>query len=244
MPRRPTFPRGTTALLAGVLGLAAISTLVGSASSLAVSTQALTTFSTCTLTAADPTTAIVDDAEVREARANGRFGTATTLTVTSRSGRNERAYIRFDLAACVPAIAASSAIRLATLRLYLTAIPTSCRTLDLFPVTSSWTERQITWNKQPLGTVINDPPTLARTDSFDVGAAAGCENRVVDEYLVGADVTTDAADAVAGGASDIGWMIRDDAEDDAPAATVEFASKEAGVLARAPQLVVTYVNAP
>ena len=119
-----------------------------------------------------------------------------------------------------------------------------CRTLDLFPATVAWTETGITWNNQPFGTALNNPPTVSRTDSFDVGTPVGCENRTNNSYVVGATVTSDVASFVAASSTNFGWMIRDDVEASATTRTETFSAKELGTVAQVPQLVITYVTVP
>jgi hypothetical protein len=172
------------------------------------------------------------------------IGTTTSADVTASVNANERIYLKFDLSACAPAVPASAIVRLATLRLYLTALPATCRTLDLFPVTATWTETLITWNNQPFGTSLNNPVTGARTASFTVGSAVGCQNQVTGTYVTGPTVTTDVASFVSGGSTNFGWMIRDDGEGAAPTRTTSFSTKELGTVAQEPQLVVTYATVP
>jgi len=180
---------------------------------------------------------------VRQATPTTALGTQTTFEVSSASGANRRAYLKFDLSGCSPSIPSNATVRVATLRLYASALPAACRTLDIFRVTAAFTESTVTWNNQPFGTTLNNPATASRTDSFDVGSVAGCQNLAAG-YLTGADVTTDVAAFVAGTATNNGWMIRDDTEGSATARTVTFSAKELATLAQAPQLVVTYVTTP
>lgn len=215
-----------------------------SAASLNLVAHNLTPYRTCTVTATPTTTTTVIDAGVRQASATSNFGNVTSLDIASGSGANRRTYLRFDLTACVPAIPASAIVRLATLRLYLTAVPAVCRTIDLFPVTSSWTESGITWNNQPFGTSLNNPPSGSRTGSFDVGTPVGCQNRTTGAYVVGGTVTSDVASFLSGGASNFGWMLRDDVEGSATTRTATVSSKQLGTIAQEPQLVVTYVAVP
>jgi hypothetical protein len=147
-------------------------------------------------------------------------------------------YIRFDLTQCSPTIPSSSTIRLATLRIYVSALPAACRTIDIFRSTATWTETGITWTNQPFGTTLNNPASGSRTGSFNVGTPAGCQNLAAG-YVVGATVTTDVA-AFAGGTSNFGWMLRDDVEASATTRTTTFSAKNLGTLAQAPQLVITY----
>jgi hypothetical protein len=235
--------RATAAAIAAGLALGAG---IGwaSAASLNLVAHNLTPYRTCTVTATPTTTTAVIDAGVRQANPTSNFGNVNTLDVASGNGANRRTYLRFDLSACVPTIPASAIVRLATLRLYLTAVPAVCRTIDLFPVMASWTETGITWNNQPFGTTLNNPPTASRTGSFDVGTPVGCQNRATGAYVVGGTVTSDVASFLAGAATNFGWMLRDDVEGSATTRTVTISSKQLGTIAQEPQLVVTYVAVP
>jgi hypothetical protein len=217
---------------------------LGSAAALSVTSQRLTPYRTCTITATPAGTTGVSDANVRQAAPATNFGGTASYAVSSGTGVNQRIYIRFDLTVCSPAIGASAIVRLATLRLYVTTMSAVCRTLDLFPSTAAWTEGLITWNNEPFGTAINNPPTASRTGSFTVGTAAGCVNQNTGAYVTGATATSDVASFVAGGATNFGWMIRDDVENSATGRTESFSTKDLGTVAQAPQLVVTYVVVP
>jgi hypothetical protein len=128
--------------------------------------------------------------------------------------------------------------------LYVSALPAACRTIDIFRVTAAWTETGITWNNQPFGSTINNPPGSSATDTFTAGTPAGCQNLATGTYLVGANPTADVAAFVAGSASNFGWMLRDDVEGSATARTQTTSAKNLGTLAQAPQLIVTYVAVP
>ena len=235
---------GITALALALGLLVGISLIRGAAASLSLTSQALTPYRTCTVTATPATTTAVIDTTVRQGSAATNFGAITTLTVSSGSGINQRIYLKFDLTVCSPAVASSAIVRLATLRLYMTAVPAACRTLDLFPATVAWTETAITWNNQPFGGTINNPPTGSRTGSFNVGTPVGCQNQTTGSYVAGGTVTADVASFVSGGSTNLGWMIRDDAEGSATTRTATFSAKELGTVAQEPQLVITYVTVP
>src|SRR5438105_2776921 len=113
----------------------------------------------------------------------------------------------------------------------------SWRTEDVFKVTSSWTEAGITWNHQPFGTSVNNPPTGSRTSSINVGSSP-CQNSTNNTYVSGWDVAVDVQAFVNGSSSNFGWMIRDDTENSATARTATFATKNANVLLASPQLVI------
>jgi hypothetical protein len=229
------------ALLLGLTLGAAVK--AGSAAGLSVTSQAFTPLRTCVLTATPTSTSAESDATVAQGSPTTSMGTATSLTVQSGSAANDRIYLQFTLTNCAPAIPASATVRLATLRLYVTARPAVCRTLDIFPVTASWVETSITWNNQPFGTTLNNPPTGSRSGTFNVGNAAGCQNMALG-YVTGASVTADVQGYVSGSSTNRGWMIRDDTESSATTRTETFASKELGTLAEEPQLVISYVAVP
>jgi hypothetical protein len=235
----------TRGLAAIVVGIAAgIGLSSGAAASLNLTSQAFTPYRTCTITATPVTATAVVDSTVQQALATTNFGTMTSLTVSSGTGINQRTYLKFDLAACSPAIPATAIVRLATLRLYMTAVPAACRTMDIFKVTPAWTETAITWNNQSFGATINNPATGSRSGSFNVGSTAGCQNLATGAYVVGETVTADVATFVSGASSNLGWMIRDDVEGSATTRTATFSAKELGTVAQEPQLVVTYVTVP
>jgi hypothetical protein len=223
--------------------LLGVGTLPGSAASLSLTSKNLTPYRTCIITATPTTTTAVTDTTAQQGNPTTNFGSATTITVSSFKSVNQRIYVRFDLATCNPAIPASATVRLATLRLYMTAVPPACRVLDLFPVTAAWGETTLTWNNQPFGTTINNPPTPSRTGTFSVGTPGGCQNQAAG-YVAGGTVTGDVASFVAGSVTNLGWMIRDDAEGTTPPQTTTFSAKELGAVDQEPQLVITYVTVP
>ncbi len=232
-------------LAAAAVGLLlGITVVPGSAASLSLTSQNFTPYRTCTITATPTTTTAVRDTTAQQLAPTSNFGALTTLTVSSGTGVNQRIYVRFDLTSCSPAISSSATVRLATLRLFVTALPALCRTLDIFPPTASWVETTLTWNNQPFGTTLNNPPTGSRTGTFNVGTPVGCQNLSTGVYVVGGTVTADVAKFVAGIATNFGWMIRDDSEGSATTPTTIFSAKELGIVAQEPQLVITYVTVP
>ncbi len=237
--------RGRWRAMAALVGLLIGGVVVqGSAASLTLTSQRFTPYRTCTITATPATTTGVIDATVRQGSATSNFGMVTTSTVSSGNAVNQRIYLKFDLTTCIPAIPATAIVRLATLRLYMTAVPAACRTIDLFKVAASWTETAITWNNQPFGATINNPASASRSGSFTAGSPVGCQNQATGVYVTGGTLTTDVASFVAGGSTNFGWMLRDDVEGSATTRTVTLSAKELGTVAQAPQLVVSYVNVP
>jgi hypothetical protein len=229
----------------GVIGFALGSMVViGHAESLSHTSQNLTPYRTCTITATPSSTTAVRDAHVLQTTPTTNFGTVTTLDVSSATNANRRVHLWFNLALCTPAIPATATVRLATVRVYVTTLAAACRTIAVFRVgASAWTEAAITWNNQPFGTTINNPALGTATAQFNVGTPVGCTNRVAG-YVTGATVTADVAAFVAGTSTNNGWMLRDSVEGSATARTNTFSAKNLGTLAQAPQLVVTYVTLP
>jgi hypothetical protein len=227
-----------------VLGVLVVWATIGSAASLGLISKSLTPYRTCTVTATPASSSAATDASVRQGSSNANFGTSNTNNIATANGANRRLYIRFDLTICSPALAANSVIRLATLRLYLTAVPSSCRTIDIFRATSTWGESTLTWTNQPFGTSINSPPGALATDTFSVGAPAGCGNQSGGAYAIGAVVTPDVVAYVAGQASNFGWMLRDDVENSTTTYTSTISAKDLGTVPQAPQIVITYVTTP
>lgn len=226
-----------------------VALLVGSAvpmsaaaAGLTVTSQHLTTTATCALVSY-PATAIesIDSFVDQKAPTSTTGGTNKNLAVQSQSGANRRAYVEFDLAACLFAPPASAVVRSATLRLDESGpLPTTCRTYDVFRNTSGpWTESTLNWNNQPAGTTTNQPPTAQRTSSQNVGSPTTCANHTATAY-VSWDVTADVAAFLAGTATNYGWMIRDDAENNSTAIKIAFSARETNTLALAPQLLITY----
>jgi hypothetical protein len=236
---------GSWGLAVIVVGLVAGTSLSsGAAASVNLTSGAFTPYRTCTITATPIATTAVLDTTVRQGSATTNFGATNPVTVSSGVAINQRAYLRFDLTTCTPAIPVSAIVRLATLRLYATAVPAACRTMDIFKVGVTWTEGVITWNNQPFGATINNPATASRSGSFNVGSTAGCQNLAAGAYVVGGTVTTDVASFVSGASTNFGWMIRDDVEGSVTTRTATFAAKELGTVAQEPQLVITYVTVP
>ncbi|HEY3211248.1 MAG TPA: DNRLRE domain-containing protein [Actinomycetota bacterium] len=226
-----------------LLGIVHLVAEPGLAATISLTSKPLTVYRTCTLTATPNTTTAETDSYVEQASANSNNGTAATMDVQSRNNANRRVYVRFDLARCRPSIPSSSTVTNALLRLFVTAIPGVCRTEDAFRSAASWTETGVTWNNQPFGTSVNNPPSSQRTDAITVGAAP-CQNSTANVYVSGWSVIPDVQAFVSGTATNYGWMIRDDAENSATTRNARFSSKEANLLAQSPQLVITYIASP
>ncbi len=178
------------------------------------------------------------DASVNQQNANSNNGTATSASSSSSLNANQRIYLSFDITTCSPSIPSTATVSLATLRIYVTAVPATCRTQDVFRTTSTWSETGLKWNNQPFGTTLNNPSSGSRTTSLAIGAVA-CANTTANTYY-SLTVTSDVASFVAGSQTNYGWMLRDDAENNSVAQTMTIATKDANAIAQAPQLIVVY----
>jgi hypothetical protein len=217
----------------------AVGTATVEAANLNLTSQHLTSLATCALVSYPAAAPIAADSFVAQASPTMTAGSATTISVASWSGANVRAYVRFDLTQCLVSLPASGIVRAATLRLFVTAMSSACRTLDVFAAPSSWTESTVDWQNQPVGTATNNPPSAQRTSFAQVGSSASCANKTVNQYVAW-DVTADLGKFVAGTATNSGWLIRDDIEDSSTFKTEVFTSQDAGTLSQAPQLIVSY----
>jgi hypothetical protein len=232
--------KAVAALLAATAVSVYVGLTVGNAASLSVNSANLTTFSTCSLSGSGGGSASVFDSYVDQNGATANNATATTMDAESRNGKNRRPYLQFNLTKCSPSIPSSATVKSATLKLWVTGIPATCRTEDVFAATSSWTESGITWNNQPFGTTTNNPASGSRTDSVTVGSAGSCTVGSTGQYATWT-VIADVSRFVAGPSTNYGWMIRDDSEDATGAgSTVTFGASNAASIPQAPQLVVVY----
>ena len=227
-------------LLAAVWFASMMQIQVGSAASIPVNSANLTVYRSCVLSGTIAASTSMVESDVSQAAPAGNTGAAVTMLVRSSGVSNQRSYIKFDLTKCTPAIPASATVSNATVRIWVTAIATNCRTQDIFPATAVWTEAAITWNNQPFGTALNNPASGARTDGVNVGTAP-CTYSAASQY-VSWNVTADVVKFVAGTMTNNGWMIRDDVEGSAAARTNTYGTSDVVSVPQAPQLVVNYAT--
>jgi acid phosphatase type 7 len=188
------------------------------AASLVLSSNRLTVFASCTLRAATA------DTYVNQASTGTNYGTATTFFVRSQNlNRNQRAFVRFDLASCF--IPATAEVITARLSLHMSTAPTANRTYQARRVTASWTETGITWANQ-----------AAVAGSATSTTTTGTVSGVRLEWDVAADVSS----FVNGSLVNNGWRIADSAESSAAARTATFSSDEHGTASQRPRLTITY----
>ena len=217
-------------LAAGVILTTVVT--VGMASSLSVTSSNLTSYRTCVIQGYPATATAESDSMVQQDNTGTNYGTATTMEVQSRStNKNHRGFVKFDLSKCSPTIASTASVKLATLRVLVSALASSCRTDDVYRVTATWTETAITWTNQPA-------TSGTATGSANVGATP-CANSTTNGY-VNWDVTADASTFVAGTATNFGWMVRDRTENSSGTNLNTYTTKDAGFLGSAPELVINY----
>jgi hypothetical protein len=159
-----------------------------------------------------------DDAYVRDgSSAKKNFGSATTLVVrTSTTGNNRWAYLKFDTSAF-------GSVTSARLRLFgkLTSTTSTVVRTSAYPVSSTtWSERQITWNNRPS---LGAKPL----------ATVAMDNRTTAARWYELDLTAYVAQEKAAGRSLVSLGLRNDASS---SPSDQFDSKEAGT--NRPELVV------
>ncbi len=203
-----------------------VSAQAGFAASLALTSAHLTVVTktygaqvTCTLAAAA-------DSYVDKLSATTNFGTNTLLNVSPNSLTTERAFIRFDLTTCSPAIPTDALVRSASLRLTVATLTTATRTVELRTASSAWTETAVTWTTQPGASA-----TVSASLSVPLATAAG----TVLTWSASADVQA----FVSGAAANVGWRLGDSAEGVALGPVLSVDAREAAT--GQPQLVVVYV---
>ncbi|MGP8159757.1 MAG: DNRLRE domain-containing protein [Candidatus Dormibacteria bacterium] len=224
-----------------VLAAAAVITIpTASAASLSLASQNLTPMRTCILSGYPNTDTGEIDAMVEQTNAGTNYGTNAHIEIETHTTTNIRTYIEFVLTNCAPKIPATATVLGATLRLYATALPATCRNEDIFPVTATWTEAGITWTNQPFGTTLNNPAS-GYTAQMQVGTT--CTTNKAAGYVTGWTVTTDVQKFVAGSATNYGWMIRDDVEGSATAYTTTYEAKDGNSATEDPQLVISWEGA-
>jgi hypothetical protein len=174
---------------------------------------------TCTLTP-------VADASVNAALPNTNSGTSPQLNVSPNSVATQRAFVRFDLSGCSPAIPAEAIVQSASLSLTAASAVLATRTINLRSVSASWAEATVTWNTQPAVAASNTSSAVVT-----LGQGAGT--------VIAWTATSDVQSFVAGAATDFGFRLSDSAEGAALGVPLVLSSREAA--SGSPQLVVTYV---
>jgi len=227
--------RAALAILAAAAAAGTGWVVFGSAATVTVTPKNHSAFRVCVLTAYPTTSTVEIDSWVDENSKSTTHGSATTLSISSLLSKNTRAFVRFDLSKCTPAIAASATVAQATMRLFLNLNPTSSRTYNVNRVTTPcpenattcWSESGLTWNNQP-SVVATPTATLALS-----GSSA--------KTYYSLDLTTDVAGMVAGTVPNDGWRIADANEGSSLVSKITFEAKNTTSNPDgAPQLTVVY----
>jgi hypothetical protein len=174
----------------------------------------------CTLSGTSSTT----DTYVDEQSASSSFGGATTLAVSPKSGKQNWAFVRFDLSSCnIPA--ATGGADSATLTVTLTTAPGSSRTIDVTTVGTTWSG-SLTWTGAQSLSYGGSLP------SFTTGTTSGVTRSV--------NVTSDVDALIRNGSASFGWRLSDAGS--SANVTMTFGSAENATAGNRPQLVINYVK--
>ena len=118
-------------------------------------------------------TVLSDDAYVSFSSSNGNFGTNPTLTV---SGANS-AYIKFRVAAVLPAATPGTKIAKATIKLYVGKVARPGK-VDVYFAANGWTETTIAANNAPsVGAAVLTTEQLSKNNGAAIhrsGPDGGC----------------------------------------------------------------------
>jgi hypothetical protein len=209
-------------LLAALVLVTAVTALVGAAASLGVTTAKLT-FSTkalahgsCTLGASATSDSFAD-----ENAPTTTNGSATTLDVRQQNNRRRYTFIKFDASSCN--FPSGATVDAATLTMNQITAPGSSRTYDVYRVTGSWAASTLNWSNQP-------SVAASATASVTIPTTTGA---------ISIPVTADAAEYLAGTATNNGWRISDAGSGNASS---QFASAENATAANRPSLTITYAS--
>jgi hypothetical protein len=201
------------------VGAASAASMAITAGRLTVVTRTYGAARTCTLIAAS-------DSYVNKALATTNFGTGTTILISADSITTQRAFVRFDLTSCSPAIPSDALVQSAKVQLTVATAALATRTYDLRRATAAWVESTVTWTLQP---AVAGGVTASTT--VTLGAAAG----TVVEWIATSDVQSYATTVT----TDLGWRFSDSNEGILGGTTLAFSSRE--MTTGQPTLVVTYL---
>lgn len=152
-------------------------------------------------------------------------GSDTLLHVHSRgpagNPRNRRSLVQFDISS----IPSGSTVTSATLGLNLNTAPSSSRTHDVHRATSSWVETSVTWNTMP---------------TFNATATASAATGTTSGAWISWTVTSDVSAYIGGTATNYGWLVKDQTENDSPEIMSHYESRESATTTIRPKLTVTF----
>jgi hypothetical protein len=158
------------------------------------------------------------DTYVREGFPTLNKATVGTMFVTSSSGQNDRALLKFSL----PAVPSGCSLTTATLSLRVTS-GVAGRTLEARNISATWTDTVVTWNTQP-GTTAT--------------AAATAASNTTNGAWVSWNVLTLTQAQYSG--NNYGYQIRDQTESSAAGTQSFKSSEDLGGSANYPKLVLAW----
>ena len=202
----------------------------------------------------------IKDATLKQDKQANNFGTKKDLEIKSQdpkkgTGRNARAVVEFDISTIPP----GATIELAELRMFLKKQPGATRNHNVYRLQDSWLEGSGDGKKKN-SAAINGVTWIERQfgDNLWTGSGLWDWAAIGGDYLgaptaivatPGApgwmfwNVIGDVGAWYSGSASNFGWLIRDETENQKPKQDGKFSSREDGNPARSPSLVVTYLVA-
>jgi outer membrane protein assembly factor BamB len=166
-------------------------------------------------------------------------GADTTLRVQSfnnGTAQNQRAVVLFDLSP-IP----RSAIKLATLDLFMSTAPTSSRAYTAERMLSLWTEADVTWNNRLPGTAWT---TVGGGGDFGSTGSATVATGTTSNFTLSFDVSRILQRKFNHNPpeANFGFIIVDSSEDSLTQLTGILSSKEDATLANRPKLTVDFIQ--
>lgn len=202
----------------------------GFAAGLPVTSRKLTVVSSAA--SAAPQTCVIPaatkDAYIDQATPTTANGGGDLLVRSEKSGKNEknqRALVAFSFSSCTD-LTSTSDVTSARLKLFMFSPPSSDRTYDVHRVTADWSESTATWTST--AAAFNSTSSASTTTGTTAGTLAW-------------NVAADVEQFLAGGASNYGWMVKDQSESLASGwRQSSFRSREHTTAAQRPTLEIVY----
>jgi alpha-tubulin suppressor-like RCC1 family protein/fibronectin type 3 domain-containing protein len=161
------------------------------------------------------------DSYLNQQSTSTNYGTATSVSVMSRTGMARRVPVQFDLSG----IPANSTINSATLELYATTVSGS-QTLNVHRISGSWLENTVTWANQP---------------SYDSTADSSIAGGTAAGWKIW-DVTSLVQEWIDGTSANYGFLVKCSTETGPTSISYTFASKENATTANRPILRINYAS--
>lgn len=202
--------------LAGTgLALVTVGVLAVFADAAPVGSNTFTTAADWGCASGSSTVTATADTWVNQAAPTAVNGTATTMSVRSRTGQARRSLVTFTL----PTLPAGCSVTAATLRLY-NQTPAAGRTIDVYRAAAAWVETTVNWNTQPA--------TTGTAVGVTTLATAGYQQWTVTAH-VQAQYTTN-----------YGFVVRDRTETGGTTRTQTYRTHEHATTTTRPKLIVNW----